>query len=48
MIKNILHQEILKRAVELAKISFEGTSASHIQGGNQSGTDKGYIMQQSR
>ena len=44
----ILHQEILQRAVELAKISYEGTSASHIQGGNQSGTDKGYIMQQSR
>ena len=44
----ILHQEILQRAVELAKISFEGTSASHIQGGNQSGTDKGYVMQQSR
>ena len=44
----ILHQEILQRAVELAKISFEGTSASHIHGGNQSGTDKGYIMQQSR
>lgn len=44
----ILHQEILQRAVELAKISFEGTSASHIQGGNQSGTDKGYVMQQSK
>ena len=44
----ILHQEILQRAVELAKISYEGTSASSIQGGNQSGTDKGYIMQQSR
>ena len=44
----ILHHEILQRAVELAKISYEGTSASHIQGGNQSGTDKGYIMQQSR
>ena len=44
----ILHQEILQRAVELAKISYEGTFASHIQGGNQSGTDKGYIMQQSR
>ena len=44
----ILHQEILQRAVELAKISYEGTSASHIQGGNQSGTDKGYVMQQSR
>lgn len=44
----ILHYEILQRAVELAKISFEGTSASHIQGGNQSGTDKGYVMQQSR
>ena len=44
----ILHQEILQRAVELAKISYEGTSASYIQGGNQSGTDKGYIMQQSR
>lgn len=44
----ILHHEILQRAVELAKISFEGTSASHIQGGNQSGTDKGYVMQQSR
>lgn len=42
----ILHQEILQRAVELAKISFEGTSASHIQGGNQSGTDKGYNIQQ--
>ena len=44
----ILHHEILQRAVELAKISYEGTSASHIQGGNQSGTDKGYVMQQSR
>lgn len=44
----ILHYEILQRAVELAKISYEGTSASHIQGGNQSGTDKGYVMQQSR
>lgn len=42
----ILHQEILQRAVELAKISFEGTAASHIQGGNQSGTDKGYNIQQ--
>lgn len=42
----VLHQEILQRAVELAKISFEGTAASHIQGGNQSGTDKGYNIQQ--
>lgn len=44
----ILHQEILQRAVELAKIAMEGTATSHIQGGNQSGTDKGYIMQQSK
>ena len=42
----ILHQEILQRAVELAKIAMEGTAASHIQGGNQSGTDKGYNIQQ--
>lgn len=42
------HQEILQRAVELAKASYTGDLASIIQTGNASGTEIGYISNQSR
>lgn len=41
----ILHEEILQRAVELAKIAYQGDTATILQGGNVSSTDKGYIQQ---
>lgn len=37
------HQEILQRAVELAKASYQGDLSSVIQTGNASGTDIGYV-----
>ena len=37
------HQEILQRAVELAKASYQGDLPSVIQTGNASGTDIGYV-----
>lgn len=37
------HQEILQRAVELAKASYQGDLSSVIQTGNTSGTDIGYV-----
>ena len=37
------HQEILQRAVELAKASYQGDLSSIIQTGNASGTDIGYV-----
>ena len=40
------HQEILQRAVELAKASYQGDLASVIQTGNASGTDIGYVNNQ--
>lgn len=38
-----IHQEILQRAVELAKASYQGDLSSVIQTGNASGTDIGYV-----
>lgn len=40
------HQEILQRAVELAKASYQGDLSSVIQTGNVSGTDIGYVNNQ--
>lgn len=40
------HQEILQRAVELAKASYQGDLSSVIQTGNASGTDIGYVNNQ--
>lgn len=40
------HQEILQRAVELAKASYQGDLSSVIQVGNTSGTDIGYVNNQ--
>lgn len=40
------HQEILQRAVELAKASYQGDLSSVIQAGNTSGTDIGYVNNQ--
>ena len=37
------HQEVLQRAVELAKASYQGDLSSVIQTGNASGTDIGYV-----
>ena len=42
----ILHQEILQRAVELAKAAYQGGIQDQIVVGNQSATDKGFITQQ--
>lgn len=42
----ILHQEILQRAVELAKAAYQGGIQEQIVVGNQSATDKGFITQQ--
>lgn len=46
----IIHDEILQRAVELAKIAYQGDVATTLQGGSLSSTDKGYaqVQQQSR
>ena len=41
-----IHEEILQRAVELAKAAWQGDINTTIQVGNASGTDKGYISQQ--
>lgn len=41
----IIHQDILQRAVELAKASVEGSLSAIIQTGAYSATDKGYITQ---
>lgn len=41
-----LHEEILQRAVELAKATYQGDINTIIQVGNASGTDKGYMQQQ--
>lgn len=41
-----IHEEILQRAVELAKATWQGDVNTVIQVGNASGTDKGYISQQ--
>lgn len=40
------HREILQRAVELAKASYQGDLSSVIQTGNVSGTDIGYVNNQ--
>lgn len=40
------HQEILQRAVELAKASYQGDLSSIIRTGNNSGTDIGYVNNQ--
>ena len=40
------HQEILQRAVGLAKASYQGDLSSVIQTGNVSGTDIGYVNNQ--
>ncbi len=42
----ILHQEVLQRAVELAKAAYLGGIQEQLVVGNQSATDKGYVTQQ--
>lgn len=42
-----IHEEIVQRAVELAKISFQGGVSEILQGGNISSTEKGLVAKQS-
>lgn len=42
------HEEILQRAVELAKATYTGGLQEQLAVGNQSATDKGFVAQQSR
>ena len=41
-----MHEEILQRAVELAKATYQGDLNSIIQTGNISGTELGYQIKQ--
>lgn len=42
----ILHEEIVQRAVELAKAAYTGDATAQIAVGNTSGTDKGILTKQ--